>query len=61
MRILIHVIGRKWRYSLRFHLKDAYYINPNFEQVKNQGYFAIYDGHGGIKASQWLSENLHTV
>lgn len=43
-----------------FH-QDEHVIVDNFGGVPEQGYFAIYDGHGGRGAVDFTAKTLHKV
>uniref|UniRef100_A0AAY4DF16 PPM-type phosphatase domain-containing protein n=1 Tax=Denticeps clupeoides TaxID=299321 RepID=A0AAY4DF16_9TELE len=48
-------------------MQDAHVLLPDMSnclsslpsQVSRLGYFAVFDGHGGARASQFAAENLH--
>lgn len=40
-------------------MEDAHVVVDNFGGEATQGYFAIYDGHGGRGAVDFTAENLH--
>lgn len=51
----------------REEMQDAHMILPDMttsvtnlpSQVSRLAYFAVFDGHGGARASQFAAENLH--
>jgi len=48
---------QNWKYRRR--MEDAHFIDDGFNGDKNQGFFGVYDGHGGKEAAIFCSENLH--
>jgi len=40
-------------------MEDAITIKRNYGKQQDQAFFAVYDGHYGSKAAQYLSEKLH--
>lgn len=40
-------------------MEDEHVIQDGFGGVETQGYFAVYDGHGGKKAVEFVANNLH--
>lgn len=41
--------------------QDAHVVVDPFDGVDKTGYFAIYDGHGGRGAVDFVAKALHTV
>jgi len=50
---------QNWKYRRR--MEDAHYYEDNFLGDPTQGFFAVYDGHGGKEAAIFSSNNLHKV
>jgi len=50
---------QNWKYRRR--MEDAHQMVDKFNGVDTQGFFAVYDGHGGKEAATYAAENLHTV
>jgi len=50
---------QNWKYRRR--MEDAHHMVDKFNGVDSQGFFAVYDGHGGKEAAVYSSENLHNV
>lgn len=46
---------------MRTHMEDAHCFFYDFMNVPNQGFFAVFDGHGGVLAAEWCGENFHRV
>ena len=42
-------------------MEDSHSFFYDFQDVKNQGFFAIFDGHGGKSAADWCGEHYHEV
>jgi len=42
-------------------MEDAHQIIDGFNGVENQGFFAVYDGHGGKEAAVFAADNLHKI
>ncbi|KAK9702737.1 mgpp2cl-1, protein phosphatase 2C-like protein 1 [Basidiobolus ranarum] len=42
-------------------MEDAHAWISDFGDVKDQGYFAIFDGHAGKKAAEWCGIHLHKI
>ncbi|KAJ3427009.1 hypothetical protein M0813_05142 [Anaeramoeba flamelloides] len=40
-------------------MEDAHIVVDNFGEREDQGFFAIYDGHGGNKASSFCKDTVH--
>jgi len=40
-------------------MEDAHVVFDQFDDVESQGYFAVYDGHGGRAAVEFVANNLH--
>jgi len=40
-------------------MEDEHLIIEKFANTEDMCYFAVYDGHGGIKAAEYVKENLH--
>lgn len=47
----------RWRKKM----EDTHILIDKFGDSKDQGYFAIYDGHGGTMVSELLTTTLHPV
>ena len=45
----------------RRRMEDSHAFFYDFNSIKNCGFFAIYDGHGGKSAADWCGANLHRV
>lgn len=45
----------------RRRMEDSHAFFYDFTGLKNCGFFAIYDGHGGKSAADWCGANLHRV
>ncbi|KDP26688.1 hypothetical protein JCGZ_17846 [Jatropha curcas] len=41
-------------------MEDAHKIVSCINGCSNQGFFGVYDGHGGKKAAEYVADNLHT-
>jgi len=50
---------QNWKYRRR--MEDAHFMTDKFNGDDTQGFFAVYDGHGGKEAAVYASENLHNV
>lgn len=48
-------------YNIHFLIQDEHVIVDGFGGTPDQGYFAIYDGHGGRGAVEFTAANLHKV
>jgi protein phosphatase PTC1 len=40
-------------------MEDAHAIIDNFGGLPHQGYFGVFDGHGGKEAADWCKDKLH--
>jgi len=40
-------------------MEDAYSFVVDFANVRGQGFFAIFDGHGGPEAAEWCGNHFH--
>lgn len=45
----------------RIKMEDTHSLAYDFAGVPGDGFFAIYDGHGGNEVAIWCADNLHTV
>jgi protein phosphatase PTC1 len=50
---------QNWKYRRR--MEDAHYMEDKFNGDGTQGFFAIYDGHGGKEAAIFAADNLHKL
>jgi len=55
-------VGVSYDTNSRFRrtMEDAHIVIDKFGGVESQGYFAVYDGHGGRGAVEFVVEQLHT-
>jgi len=42
-------------------MEDEHVMIDNFCGNKSQGFFAVYDGHGGRGTVEYVSKNLHEI
>jgi len=42
-------------------MEDAHAFIYDFDGVKGQGYFAVFDGHAGKHAAEWCGAHFHDV
>ena len=47
--------------GFRSYQEDRYSAIENLHGVKDTGYYGVFDGHGGSKASEYVSNQLHNV
>jgi protein phosphatase PTC1 len=40
-------------------MEDAYSFVVDFDGIRGQGFFAIFDGHAGPEAAEWCGNNFH--
>jgi len=50
---------QNWKFRKR--MEDAHCIVDKYNGVDNQGFFAVYDGHGGKEAANFCSQHLHQI
>jgi len=50
---------QNWQHRRK--MEDAHFIQDGFAEDPNNGFFAIYDGHGGKEAAVFSSNNLHKI
>jgi len=50
---------QNWKYRRR--MEDAHQIVDGFNGDETQGFFAVYDGHGGKEAALFAADNLHKI
>jgi len=50
---------QNWKYRRR--MEDAHYMEDVYDGKSHQGYFGVYDGHGGKEAAVYAAENLHKI
>jgi protein phosphatase PTC1 len=48
-------------FKYRRRMEDAHYCEDGFNGNASQGFFAVYDGHGGKDAAVYASANLHKI
>lgn len=42
-------------------MEDAHSFVVDFDSIRGQGYFAIFDGHAGKHAAEWCGRYFHQV
>lgn len=42
-------------------MEDAHSFVVDFDAVKGQGFFAVFDGHAGKHAAEWCGAHFHEV
>jgi protein phosphatase 1L len=47
--------------GLRSYQEDKYVAKLSFRKDPQCAFFGVFDGHGGARASEYLSKNLHEV
>lgn len=50
-----------WNYPKRLSMEDAHDCIYDFNGLKGQGYFAIFDGHAGPEVAQWAGKHFKDV
>lgn len=59
----VQSVGISFEQNPRFRptMEDEHVIIDSFAGNSNQGFFAIYDGHGGRETVEYLKNNFHLV
>lgn len=42
-------------------MEDAHSFVVDFDAIRGQGFFAVFDGHAGKHAAEWCGANFHDV
>lgn len=42
-------------------MEDAHSFVADFDDVRGQGYFGLFDGHAGKHAAEWCGQHFHEV
>ena len=42
-------------------MEDAHSFVADFDNIRGQGSFAVFDGHAGKQAAEWCGDNFHQV
>ena len=42
-------------------MEDSHSFVVDFDAVKGQGFFAVFDGHAGKHAAEWCGSHFHEV
>lgn len=42
-------------------MEDAHSFVVDFDNVRGQGYFGLFDGHAGKHAAEWCGQHFHEV
>lgn len=42
-------------------MEDAHSFVVDFDSIRGQGFFAVFDGHAGKHAAEWCGNNFHDV
>jgi protein phosphatase PTC1 len=42
-------------------MEDAHSFVVDFDAVRGQGFFAVFDGHAGKHAAEWCGSHFHEV
>lgn len=42
-------------------MEDAHSFVVDFDSVRGQGFYAVFDGHAGKHAAEWCGEHFHEV
>ncbi|KAG7098511.1 hypothetical protein E1B28_000455 [Marasmius oreades] len=54
-------IGIHAAQGIRSTMEDTHAFAFDFDSVRGQGYFAVFDGHGNKNVSEWCGANFHKV
>lgn len=54
-------VSEDYNLKYRHSMEDAHVYIYNYCDVRDAGYFAVFDGHAGAHAAKWCSENLHKL
>ncbi|KAL0581878.1 hypothetical protein V5O48_000107 [Marasmius crinis-equi] len=47
--------------GLRNTMEDTHAFVVDFDSIHGQGYFAVFDGHGNKRVSEWCGANFHKI
>ena len=42
-------------------MEDAHSFVVDFDSIRGQGFFAVFDGHAGKHAAEWCGAHFHEV
>jgi protein phosphatase PTC1 len=42
-------------------MEDSHSFVVDFDDIRGQGYFGLFDGHAGKHAAEWCGQNFHEV
>jgi len=42
-------------------MEDAHSFVIDFDNIRGQGFFAVFDGHAGKHAAEWCGNHFHEV
>jgi protein phosphatase PTC1 len=42
-------------------MEDAHSFVVDFDDIRGQGYFGLFDGHAGKHAAEWCGQHFHEV
>lgn len=42
-------------------MEDAHSFVIDFDNIRGQGFFAVFDGHAGKHAAEWCGQHFHEV
>lgn len=54
-------VGCKSIQGMRSHMEDTYQSQYNLNGDRNTAFFAVYDGHGGARTSEFAAKQLHHI
>lgn len=47
--------------GVRRTMEDAHSFVTDFDNIRGQGFFAVFDGHAGKHAAEWCGQHFHEV
>ena len=60
-QVTIFQVGVAEDKGTRRTMEDAHSFVVDFDNIRGQGYFGLFDGHAGKHAAEWCGQHFHDV
>ena len=60
-QVTIFQVGVAEDKGTRRTMEDAHSFVVDFDNIRGQGYFGLFDGHAGKHAAEWCGQHFHEV